>query len=154
MRESGDDMESAPVIYRVSARVPDMNAVSVIVPPQATRSQIVHLLRRFRDARLKNSLHTLLPATSPGHQLGDHAIADIYIFSDKSFGVAEAITVLSRGAHVPGELYPQAIPFEVAMEHVRGHYRIDLNDTGHPDKGSIGFSDESGVHSRNYVALF
>jgi hypothetical protein len=40
------------------------------------------------------------------------------------------------------------------MEHVRGHYRIDLNDTGHPDKASIGFADESGIHSKRYREIF
>jgi hypothetical protein len=46
------------------------------------------------------------------------------------------------------------VPFEEAMEHVKGHYRIDLNDTGNPDSGSLGFADESGVHSRNYRRIF
>jgi len=40
------------------------------------------------------------------------------------------------------------------MEAVRGHYRIDMNDTGSPDKGSLGFADESGVHSKHYRRIF
>jgi hypothetical protein len=40
------------------------------------------------------------------------------------------------------------------MEAVRGHYRIDLNDTGNPDTGSLGFADESGVHSKHYRRIF
>jgi hypothetical protein len=40
------------------------------------------------------------------------------------------------------------------MEAIRGHYRIDLNDTGNPDSASLGFSDESGVHSRQYRKIF
>ena len=77
---------------------------------------------------------------------GDHRRAQ--------YAVADAVKVLSRGAHAPGELYPQAIPFEIAMEQVRGHYRIDLNDTSHPDQASLGFADESGVHSKHYKKIF
>lgn len=149
-----DDPNEAPVIFRVNAAMPDLNAISVIVPPQATDSQIVGLLKRFREARLANTLSTLLPATTPGNKLGDHAIADIYIFSDPQYATPAAVGVLARGAHAPGELYPRAIPFETAMEQVRGHYRIDLSDTGHPDHGSLGFADESGVHSKHFQRIF
>jgi hypothetical protein len=40
------------------------------------------------------------------------------------------------------------------MEEIRGHYRIDLNNTGAPDAASIGFADESGVHSKHYRKIF
>jgi hypothetical protein len=149
-----DDPDAAPVMFQVKATILEINAVSVFVPPQATESQVAGLLRRFREARLSNQLSTLLPATTPGHKLGENAIADIYIFSDPQFARADVVRVLARGAHAPGELYPQAVPFETAMEQVRGHYRIDLNDTGNPDQASIGFADESGVHSKSYRRLF
>lgn len=149
-----DDADAAPIMFRVKTTVKEFNAIGVLVPEQATDSQIAGLLKRFRQARLANQLTTMLPSTTPKHKLGEHAVADIFIFSDGKFAKADALDVLSRGAHAPGELYPSAVPFEVAMEHVRGHYRIDLNDTGHPDKGSIGFADESGVHSKHYRALF
>jgi hypothetical protein len=154
VQKSAEEPDAAPVMYRVEATAPDVNAISVVVPPQATTSQIIGLLKRFRDARIHNTLSDLLPPTTPGHKLGPHAIADIYIFSDPAYAAPDAVRVLARGAHVPGELYPQAIPFEVAMEQVRGHYRIDLNDTGNPDRASVGFADESGVHSKHYRRLF
>jgi hypothetical protein len=150
----GDEQEAAPVIFKVQATVSDLNAVSLLIPAQATESQIVGLLRRFREARLADTLITMLPPTTPKHKLGEHAVADIYIFSDPAAASAETVRVLSRGAHAPGDLYPQAIPFEDAMEKVRGHYRIDLHDTGHPDRGSVGFADESGVHSKTYRPIF
>lgn len=149
-----DDPNEAPVIFQVKVTMPDLNTISVVVPPQATDSQIVGLLKRFREARLANKLSTLLPPTTPGHKLGDHAIADIYIFSDSQYATPAAVGVLARGAHTPGELYPRAIPFETAMEQVRGHYRIDLSDTGHPDQGSLGLADESGVHSTHFQLIF
>jgi hypothetical protein len=149
-----DEADATPIMFRVKTTVKEFNAIGVLVPEQATDSQVAGLLKRFRQARLANRLTALLPPTTPKHKLGEHAVADIFIFSDGKFAKADALSVLSRGAHVPGELYPSAVPFEVAMEHVRGHYRIDLNDTGHPDKGSIGFADESGVHSKHYRALF
>ncbi len=149
-----EDPEAIPVMFKVDTTIPDMNVLGLVVPSQATDSQIVALLKRLRDARLDGSLGEQLPATTPGHKLGDHAIADIFIFSDKQFVEPDTIRTLARGAHAPGTLYPNAIPFEVAMEHVRGYYRIDLNDTASPDTGSLGFADESGVHSKHHRRIF
>ncbi|HJT21928.1 MAG TPA: hypothetical protein VJ746_15730 [Nitrospira sp.] len=149
-----EDPEAAPVIFKVEATVPDMNAVSLIVPPQATESQIVGLLKKLRKERLAGSLTDFIPATTPGHKLGNHAVADIYVVSDPKYAQPDVIRTLSRGAHAPGGLYPDAVPFEVAMEEIRGHYRIDLNNTGAPDTGSVGFADESGVHSKHYRKIF
>jgi len=149
-----EDPEAAPVIFKVEAIVPDMNAISLVVPPQATDSQVVGLLKRLHRERLGGTLADLLPATTPGHKLGNHAVADIYILSDPKYAQPEVIRTLARGAHAPGNLYPQAIPFEVAMEEIRGHYRIDLNNAGSPDSASLGLADESGVHSNHYRKLF
>ena len=151
---SHEEPDGAPVMFQVKATMPEINAVGVLVPAQATESQVVGLIKRLRAARLNGELGTMLPPTTPGHKLGEHAIADVYIFSDRQYARPEVIGVLARGAHAPGELYPQAVPFETAMEQVRGHYRIDLNDTGRPDRASVGFADESGVHSRNFRPLF
>lgn len=149
-----EDPEAAPVLFKVQSTIPEMNAVGLLVPPQATDSQVVALLKRLKQDRLAGSLGDQVPATTPGHKLGDHVVADIYIFSDKQLAEADTIRTLTRGAHAPGTLYPGAVPFEVAMEGVRGHYRIDLNDTGSPDKGSLGFADESGVHSKQFRRIF
>ncbi|HJU06375.1 MAG TPA: hypothetical protein VJ692_14610 [Nitrospiraceae bacterium] len=154
LQQTAEEPDASPVMFRVMATVPDVNAVSIVVPEQATTSQIVGLLKRFREARLNNTLSDLIPPTTPGHKLGPHAIADVYIFSNAKFATPDAVRVLARGAHAPGDLYPQAIPFEIAMEQVRGHYRIDLNDTGNPDRASVGFADESGVHAKHYRPLF
>jgi hypothetical protein len=149
-----EDPEAAPVLFKLHTTVPDMNAISLIVPQQATDSQVVGLLKRFKKERLAGTLTDLLPATTAGHKLGDHAVADIYIASDPQYAQADVIRTLTRGAHAPGNLYPQAVPFEVAMEAIRGHYRIDLNNTGNPDSASLGFADESGVHSKQYRKVF
>ncbi len=149
-----EDLDAAPVMFKVQTTVPEMNAIGLVVPAQATDSQIVGLLKRLRNERLAGSLGALVPSTTPGHKLGDHAIADIYVFSDATYAAADSIRVLAQGAHAPGNLYPQAFPFEITMEEVRGHYRIDLNDTGSPDKGSLGFADESGVHSKQFRRIF
>src|SRR5262245_52403038 len=77
-----EDPEAAPVIFKVEATVPEMNAISLLVPAQATESQVVGLLKKLRKERLAGSLSDLIPATTPGHKLGDHAVADIYVVSD------------------------------------------------------------------------
>jgi hypothetical protein len=149
-----EDPEAAPVLFKVHTTILEMNAISLTVPPEATDSQVAGLLKRFKNDRLSGTLTDLLPATTPGHKLGDHAVANIYIVSDVQYAQADVIRILTRGAHAPGNLYPQAVPFEAAMEAIRGHYRIDLNDTGNPDSASLGFADESGVHSRQYRKIF
>lgn len=149
-----EDPDAAPVMYKVQTTLTEFNAMSIVVPAQVTTSQVVGLLKQFKQARLNRSLATIFPATSPGHKLGDHAVADLYIFSDPKYATPDVVGTLARGAHAPGNLYPQVIPFEEAMEHVRGHYRIDLNDTSNPDTGSIGFADDSGVHSKQYRRIF
>lgn len=154
VQETTDNPDEAPVMYQVATTIPEMNAISVLVPPQATNSQIVGLLKRFREARLANTLSSLLPPTTPGNKLSDHAIADIYIFSDARYAKKDVMEALARGAHTPGEFYPQAVPFETAMEQVRGHYRINLENLGSPDLSSLGFADESGVHSAQYHRVF
>ncbi|MEX5214515.1 MAG: hypothetical protein NW703_10165 [Nitrospiraceae bacterium] len=148
-----DDGASA-VIFRVHATVPEYKAISLIIPPEATSSQIISLLREFHSKRMDNSLTSLLPATTPGNTLGDHAIADIYLFSDPTYARPDVVGTLALGAHAPGGLYPSAVPFEEAMERVRGRYQINLNNTDHPDRASLGFADESGIHSRNYKPIF
>jgi hypothetical protein len=149
-----EDPEAAPVIYKVQTSIIEMNVVGIVVPPEATDSQVAGLLKQLKSERLAGTLSDHIPATTPGHKLGDHAVADIYVFSDKQYAGAEALKTLALGAHAPGTLLPRAIPFEVTMEEVRGHYRIDLNDTGAPDKGSLGYTDESGVHSKRYRSIF
>ena len=149
-----EDPEAAPVIFKVHTSITEMNVVGVVVPPEATDSQVAGLLKQLRTERLAGTLGDHIPATTPGHKLGDHAVADIYVFSDKQYAGVEALRTLALGAHAPGTLLPRAIPFEVTMEEVRGHYRIDLNDTGAPDKGSLGYTDESGVHSKRYRSIF
>jgi hypothetical protein len=141
-----EDPEAAPVIFKVQTSVTEMNVVGIVVPPEATDSQVAGLLKQLKTERLAGTLGDHIPPTTPGHKLGDHAVADIYIFSDKQYAEPEALKTLALGAHAPGTLLPRAIPFEVTMEEVRGHYRIDLNDTGAPD--------ESGVHSKRYRAIF
>ncbi|MEK9141171.1 MAG: hypothetical protein AAB308_08985, partial [Nitrospirota bacterium] len=131
-----EDPEAASVMFKVQTTILEMNTLGLVVPSQATDSQVVALLKRLKQARLDGTLGEQLPSTTPGHKLGDHAIADIFIFSDKQLAETDTIRTLARGAHAPGTLYPNAVPFEVAMEQVRGYYRIDLNDTGSPDKGS------------------
>ena len=94
-----EDPEAAAVLFKVQAVVSDMNAISLSVPPEATDSQVAGLLKRFKSDRLAGTLTELLPPTTPGHKLGDHAVADIYIVSDAQYAQADVIRTLTRGAH-------------------------------------------------------
>ncbi|MDT7041231.1 hypothetical protein [Candidatus Nitronereus thalassa] len=141
--------------FKMTAAVPSMNALSLLVPGQTTDSQVVALLLYLRDSRRDGTLSSLLPATTPDNELGQFSIANIYIFSDPNFAVKEAITILSVGAHAPGDIYGKEIPYEVAMKHVRGQYVVNLNNKDLPEKGSLGYSEEAtGLYSRRYLPIF
>jgi hypothetical protein len=141
--------------FEATGIVADMNAITLLVPPATTDSQVVALLQYLQKARLDNSLGTILPPTTPEDKLGEFAIADIYIFSEEPYSGTESAKALSRGAHAPGEFYPSSIPYEVAMEHVRGHYSIDLYNKNTPEYASLGFGeDATGVYSKNYQRVF
>ncbi len=141
--------------FTVTDTIAGMNAITILVPSATTDSQIIALLQSFQKARLSETLEELLPATTPEDRLSPFAIADIYIFSDKQYANQESAKSLSRGAHAPGEFYPSSIPYEVAMEHVRGHYAIDLYNKTKPEQASIGFGeDETGVYSKRYQRVF
>ncbi len=141
--------------FETTGTVPGMNAMTLLVPEATTDSQIVALLQYFQKARLDQTLGTILPPTTPTDPLGQLAIADIYIFSEKEYAKPESAKALGRGAHAPGEFYPSSIPYEVAMEHVRGHYAIDLHNKTRPEFASVGFGEEeTGVYSKHYQRVF
>ena len=143
--------ELVPTFKVRHQHIPDMNAISLIVPPETTDTQVLALIKHLQNARIDGTLSNILPPTTPQHGLGDFSIADVYIFSESDYAVADAVRVLSRGAHAPGEFYPSSIPYEVAMEHVRGHYSINLHNRTTPETASLGFGEvETGVYSKQY----
>lgn len=150
------DAKSAIVpTFTVTAHAADMNAISLLVPQQTTDSQIVALLTHLKEARTKGSLSSQIPVTTPGNAVDEFAVADVYIFSDPRYAVPEAIEILSVGAHAPGDFYQSTIPFEVAMEQVRGHYAVNLNNKNRPERASLGLAEEAtGLYSKRYQPLF
>ena len=141
-------------IFKTNATISDMNAISLLVPPNTTDSQIMALINYLRIARADGTLSNIVPPTTAQDELGDFAIADFYIFSEPEYAVPEAAQVLSRGAHTPGEFYPTTIPFEEAMEHVRGHYAINLHNRTTSETASLGFGEAAtGVYSKRYQPL-
>ena len=141
--------------FSITGKVLGINAITVLVPSATTDSQVIALLQSFQKARLHDSLDELFPATTPKDRLGAFAITDIYIFSEEEYANPESAKALGRGAHAPGEFYPSSIPYEVAMEKVRGHYAIDLHNKTKPEQASIGFGeDATGVYSKRYQRVF
>ena len=140
--------------FKTNATISEMNAICLLVPPETTDSQVMALINHLRIARADRTLSKIVPPTTAQDELGDFAIADFYIFSDPVYAVSDAAKALSRGAHAPGEFYPTSIPFEEAMEHVRGHYAINLHNRTTPETASLGFGEPTtGVYSKHYHAL-
>src|SRR3989449_3915090 len=70
---------SAPhVTSRTVAVLRDYNAVAVLVPPDTTDEQVVQLLRRFKKARLDETLAQHIPSTTKGDKLGPPATPRTY----------------------------------------------------------------------------
>ena len=148
---------SAPhVTSRTVAVLPEYNAVAVLVPPDTTDEQVTQLLQRFKKARLDETLVQYIPPTTKGDKLGPHAIADIYVFSEKEWATADTLRIVAPGPHSPPDHKKTSGPtFAEAMGRVRGHYVINLHEAEHRDRASLGYADEdSNTHSPNYKELF
>ncbi|HEV8243324.1 MAG TPA: hypothetical protein VGQ07_04980 [Nitrospirales bacterium] len=148
---------SAPhVTSRTVAVLPEYNAVAVLVPPDTTDEQVAQLLQRFKKARINETLVQYIPPTTKGSKLGPHAIADIYVFSEKEWATADILRIVAPGPHGPQDSKKKGVAtFAEAMGHVRGHYVINLHEAEHRDRASLGYADEdSNTHSPNYKELF
>ena len=140
------------VTSRSVAVLLEFNAAAVLVPPDTTSEQIAHLLRRFKQARIDQTLVQYVSPTIKGDKLGPHAIADIYIFSEKEWATPQALRSLAKGPHSGDNSVP---PFQEVIRHVRGHYVINLHDAEHHDRGSLGYADEEGAtFGSDYKELF
>jgi len=148
---------SAPhVTSRTVAVLPDYNAVAVLVPPDTTDEQVAQLLQRFKQARIDETLEQYIPPTTRGDKLGPHAIADIYVFSEREWATRDTLRVVALGPHSPQDSKKKGgATFAEAISHVRGRYIINLHEAGHRDRGSLGYADEDGgTHTPSYKELF
>ena len=148
---------SAPhVTSRTVAVLRDYNAVAVLVPPDTTDEQVVQLLQRFKKARHDGTLAQYIPPTTKGDKLGLHAIADIYVFSEREWATPDTLRVVALGPHRLTDAKKKSGPtFTEAISHVRGHYVINLHEAEHRERGSIGYADEDGgTHTPHYKELF
>jgi len=148
---------SAPhVASRTVAALPEYNAVAVLVPPDTTDEQVGQLLRRFKKARQDETLVQYIPPTSKGDKLGPHAIANIYVFSEREWATPDSLLSLARGPHgSPDPKKTRGPTFAETIGHVRGRYIINLHETERRDRASIGYTDEEGqIHGPNYQELF
>ena len=151
-----EEAKNTPIpAFKITATVPTMNAISLLVPKQTTDTQVVALVTYLREARQDGTLSSILPPTTPKSNLDEFSIASIYIFSDQQYAVEQAIQILTIGAHTPGDIYGEEIPYETAMKQVRGHYIVNLNNKNKPEQGTLGYGEEAtGLYSRRYLPLF
>ena len=148
---------SAPhVTSRAVAVLPDYNAVAVLVPPDTTDEQVSQLLVRFKKARFDETLVQYIPPTTKGNKLGPHAIADIYVFSEREWATADTLRIVALGPHSPTGAKKKSGPtFAEAISHVRGHYVINLHEAEHRERGSLRYADEDGgTRTPRYKELF
>ena len=102
-----EDPDAAPVMFKVQATLTEFNAVSIVVPAQVTTSQVVGLLKQFKQARLIRIFRPcsrpralVFQTRRPGSRRPLH-------FSDPAHATPDVVGTLARGAHAPGNLYPR-----------------------------------------------
>ena len=150
------EAESAPVpSMKVTAHVQGMNAVSLLVPQQTTDSQVVALLNHLRRSRMDGSLASQVPATTPGNAWGNLPSPTCIFFPIQSTRCRRPLKFCPSGHMRQGDFYQSTIPYEIAMEQVRGHYSVNLNRKSQPEHASLGFGEKAtGLYSRRYQPLF
>ena len=106
-----EDLEAAPVLFKVQAVVADMNAIGLSVPPEATDSQVAGLLKRFKSDRLSGPLTELLHPTPPVHTLGSHAFPHLHVESEAKYAQDSRVHTLTRAHLRPVNLYYPHLSF-------------------------------------------
>ena len=119
-------------------------------------SQVSQLLVRFKKARFDETLVQYIPPTTKGDKLGPHAIADIYVFSEREWATPDTLRIVALGPHSPRDAKKKSVPtFAETISHVRGHYVINLHEAEHRERGSLGYADEDGgTQTPRYKELF
>jgi hypothetical protein len=157
MVQSSGNNTSAPVVVNSAkprdSSVPsftlsgqDQKSMSVLVAKNISLTQLKGLILGLRKARIENNFGSLIPATTPGGSLGNHAFVELRIFTDPAWATSEKLQRLNK-VRIGEKAYPREF-----VKHVKAYYFYSAMTN--EEEGSIGMADTSGFRSISYQKLF
>jgi hypothetical protein len=132
--------------FKLSGR--DDKFISVLVPENTSKEQIVNLIHEIRTAREENYLDKYFPPTTPYGQMGKYAIIGIYVFSDPDMATSVSLMKYLRGSE------KNSSDVEFAKQYsnkVLGYYYFAVPDV---EFGCIGLVDSGIEPTATYKKLF
>jgi hypothetical protein len=124
----------------------DKTTLSIVVPRNTTSEQLQTLILQFRAARKSNSLSTMIPATTPGGQLGDYAIIWVLVLADRGWASTDN---LQRFINSGVESAPDKKYDKEYVKHIKAEYFYSDSE----EYGNLGY-DDGEYQSPNYKKLF
>jgi hypothetical protein len=134
-----------PLSFKVAVHSTD--GVVLLVPANATDSDLAKLLNALRTARKGGSLGTFFPPTTPGGSRGPYAAVQVFVMSDATWATAPRLKAFMK----PPTSSISAAEKDFARR-VRAYYLYPL--TGQ-EFGSVGYEDQDiRYKTPNYKRLF
>ena len=124
----------------------DKTTLSIVVPRNTTSEQLQALILQFRAARKSNSLSTMIPATTPGGQLGDYAIIWVLVLTDRGWASTDN---LQRFINSGAESATDKKHDKKYVKHIKAEYFYSQSE----EYGNLGY-DDGAYESPNYKKLF
>lgn len=124
----------------------DNTTLSIVVPRNTTSEQLQALILQFRAARKSNSLSTMIPATTPGGQLGDYAIVWVLVLTERGWA---STNNLQRFINSSGESATDKKHDKNYVTHIKAEYFYSNAE----EYGTLGY-DDGEYQSPNYKKLF
>jgi len=121
--------------------------LSILVSSDTTEERLSALIYSFKTARENNTLSKLIPPTTKGGALGDHAIVWIFIFSEPEWANRDKLQrFIDASPKNPSdrEFNKEYVP------HIKGEYYFAASGS---EYGNLGCRDEKYI-SPSYRVLF
>ena len=130
--------------------------VSILVPENTSKEQLINLINEFKNAREGNYLDKYFPPTTPNGKMGKYAVVGIIIFSDPNMATS---TLLKKYMEASSS-NPSDVKFsQQYADKVLGHYyyasALDRKNLGdYTVFGCLGLRDSGIKPTPTYQKLF
>ena len=126
-------------------------ALSIVVPQNTTSEQLKMLILQFRAARKSNSLSTMIPATTPGGNLGDYATVWVFVLTEHEWAATDKF---QRFMRTSSNSFADREYSKKYAKHIKAEYFYATGGiVGTEEYGNLGYEDGL-FRSSNYKKLF
>lgn len=123
--------------------------ISILVPENTSKEQLINLINEFKNARDGNYLDKYLPPTTPNGKMGKYAVVGVNIFSDPNM----ATSALLKEYMEASSYNPSDVKFsQQYADNVLGHYYYSL--VSDQEFGCLGLRDSGIKPTPTYQKLF